>query len=209
MVDDIAWYIYYLWLWFILLVGHLILQFMYHHQFVCFLVPVVYIHVVFICFLSFYPLFTFTFLWLWLFLVLCCMFSCYVSHVLVPAGTLFNCSLWVYVICWCVWFSNCFRMSSTGSVILCSSNWSQKYCSAVICVVFTCLLFLVISHPVSVKCIMFDLLLWLWCPFLYCTMGPWSTIFLLSCYSSSYGNKIKISGNIILVHFVCLLMNAS
>ena len=59
-------------------------------------------------------------------------------------------------------FKNYFSMSSTGSVILCSSNWSQRYCLAVICVVFTCLLFLVISHPLFFMHIVYDLLLCLW-----------------------------------------------
>ena len=65
----------------------------------------------------------------------------------------------------------CFRISSSGSVTMCLSNWSQRYCLAVICVGFTCLLFLVISHPVIVTCIMYDLLLWLWLPFP--TTVPW------------------------------------
>ena len=159
---------------------------------------------------SFYPLFTFIFLWLWLFLVLCCMFSCYVSLVLVPAGTLFKlahcgCMLYVDVSgfqivleCLLQDLSFCVHLTDPRSIAQLWSVLSLHAC---------CSWWSVILSPV--KCFMFDLLLWLWCPFLYCTMGPWSTIFLLSCYSSSYGNKIKISGNIILVHFVCLLMNAS
>ena len=69
--------------------------------------------------LFFCPLFTVISVWLLIFLVLCYVLSGCVSLVLFPVGTLFNCSLWVYVLFCCVWFSNCFRMSSTGSVILC------------------------------------------------------------------------------------------
>ena len=93
------------------------------------------------------------------------MLSCCVSLVSVPFLVFLNCSLWVYVWSTGNCFSICFRMSSKGHVTMCLSNWSWRYCLAVICVGFTCLLFLVISHPVFVMCIVYDLWWWLWSPF--------------------------------------------
>ena len=56
-------------------------------------------------------------------------------------------------------------MSLRGSVTVCLSNWSKRYCIAVICVVFMYMLFLVVICPVFVMLQMYDLLLWLWYPF--------------------------------------------
>ena len=64
-----------------------------------------------------------------------------------------------------------FRKSSKGSVTMCLSNRSQWYWLAVICVGFTCLLFLVITCPVFITCIVYDLSLWLWSTFH--TIVPW------------------------------------
>ena len=75
------------------------------------------------------------------------------------------CGFWVFV------FQFVLELSSTGSVTICLSNWSWRYCSAVVCVGFTCLLFLVITCPVFVTCIVNDLSLWLWSPFP--TNVPW------------------------------------
>ena len=53
-----------------------------------------------------------------------------------------------------------------------------------LCIGFTCFLFLVISHPVFVTHVVYDLSLWSWSPFpTIVTMGPQSTIFSLNCYS--------------------------
>ena len=54
-------------------------------------------------------------------------------------------------------FSSCVRMLSNGSVLVCLCSWSQKYCSAEICVGFTCCLFCVTSWPVFVMGIWYDL----------------------------------------------------
>ena len=74
------------------------------------------------------------------------MLCCCVLLLLFSVWMLFNWSLWMWVLFICVWFSICFRMSSRRSVTMCLSNWSQRYYSDVVCVGFTCLLFLVISH---------------------------------------------------------------
>ena len=134
--------------------------------------------------LSFYSLFTVIFPWLWLCPLSCCVLSCCMSLVLFPVGGLHYCSLLVYVLFCCVRFSNHFRMSSTGSIFQSFINWSQSYCSAITCVVFTCLLYQVVCCPVFVTLLCMILLLCLWSPFpTNCIMGPWSTFFLLSLYS--------------------------
>ena len=79
--------------------------------------------------------------------------------------------------CRCIF---CFTVSGFQIVLdclledlsFCVSNWSLRYWLAVIYVVFTCLLFLVISHHVFVVCIVYDLLLWLWSSFP--TTVPWA-----------------------------------
>ena len=101
-------------------------------------------------------------------------------------------------------------MSFTASIFLCLFNWSQRYYLTVISVVLMYLLFLVISHLVFLQvlcmiccCVMVSFSN-------YCTMCPWSTIFLLNCYSRSYRNKVVISDNIIVLTFSCLsLTNTS
>ena len=112
--------------------------------------------------LSFCPLFTLLFIWQILSLGFVVMLFCCVSLVWVPFWVFSNCSLWVYVWFIGVCFSICFKMSSEGSVPRCLSYWSWGYCSAVICVGFTCLLFLVISHPVFI---------WIWCMVCHCGYG--------------------------------------
>ena len=64
-----------------------------------------------------------------------------------------------------------FRMSSKATVTMCLSNQSQRYCLTVTCIGFTCLLLLVISHPVFVTHMVYHLSLWLWSPFL--PIVPW------------------------------------
>ena len=66
---------------------------------------------------------------------------------------------------------NCFIMSSRMSVVLSLDSWSLRYCSDVMDVAFTCLLFLVISHSISATCILYDWLLRLWSPL--STIVPW------------------------------------
>ena len=119
----------------------------------------------------------------------CFIVHCYLSLVMVTSGIvscafLFVCPFYCFQLEHClivhcgyifylfwVWFSNCFRMSSTGSIFLCFSYWPWGHCSAVICVVVTWLLILVINHPVFVMHIVYDMLLWLWSPFP--TIVPW------------------------------------
>ena len=97
---------------------------------------------------TFCSLFLVIFPWSWLCPALCHLLSCYVSFVLFLFGTLFNCSLQLPFFFCCVCFSNYFRMASAGCIFLCLSNCSQRDCLAVICMDFTCLLLLVIIHPV-------------------------------------------------------------
>ena len=47
-------------------------------------------------------------------------------------------------------FSSCVKMLSNGSILVCLCSWSWRYCSADICVGFTCYLFYVTSWPVFV-----------------------------------------------------------
>ena len=61
-------------------------------------------------------------------------------------------------------------MSFSVPVFLHLDSWSLRYCAAVIGVTFTCLLFLVISHPVC-QLYLYDLALWLRSPF--SSMVPW------------------------------------
>ena len=50
-------------------------------------------------------------------------------------------------------FSSCIKMLSNGSFLVCLCSWSQRYCSADICVGFTGFLFCVTSLPVFLcKC---------------------------------------------------------
>ena len=134
-------------------------------------------HVIYIVFL-----FIVNFYFYLVILTLSCVLSCYVSLVLSPVGTLFHCLLLVFVLYCSIWFSNCFRMSSKGSIFLCLSNWCQRYCSAVIWAVFICLPFLVISHPVFVTFIVYDLLMWLWS---FPTIVPWVHGPPFSCWTAT------------------------
>ena len=93
--------------------------------------------------------------------MLSCMLFCYMSLVLFSGVYLFICSLWVCVIFCCECFSDCFRMSSTVSTMF-ILNWSQRYCSAIMGVAFTCSV--PCDWPVFYMHIMYDLLLWLWTP---------------------------------------------
>ena len=98
--------------------------------------------------LSFCPLFTVILLWLWLFLVWCCVLPRQVSLVLFPIETLFNCTLLVYVLFCCVsGFQIVLGCLLQDLAFYVSLTDPGGICSAAICVVFTCLLFLVISHP--------------------------------------------------------------
>ena len=108
---------------------------------------------------SFSSLFILLFLWLTLFLLLVDVLSCCVLLTLFSMQMLFNWLLLVWVLFIHVWFSISFGMLSRGSVTMCLSN------TVVICVGFTFLVFLVISHPVFVTHIVYDLLFWLWSPF--------------------------------------------
>ena len=111
----------------------------------------------------------------------------------------------------CVCFSNCFRLSSNGSVIMCLSNCSQRYCSAVIYVSFTCLLFLVSLVILS--------LLLIWCMICHCGYGH--HFFLLSqgsmvCHSCQTAtvDPIGVEAYFLGVSWfssisICLLTNAS
>ena len=60
------------------------------------------------------------------------------------------CLLWVSVILCSVCFFFKLFWNVFYSVCLSLSTWSSRYCLAMISVVFMCLKFLVISHPVSV-----------------------------------------------------------
>ena len=108
-----------------------------------------------------YPLF----IWLILSLGFVVMLSCCMSLTWAPFLVFLKSPLWMYVWFIVVCFPIYFRMSSKGSVTMYMSNWFWSYCSAVICAGFTCVLFLVISHPLFVMCMVCDLSLWLWSPF--------------------------------------------
>ena len=59
-----------------------------------------------------------------------------------------------------------FNMSASGSVLVCCCfvDWYCRYESAVIDVGFMCCLLHVICLPLVVRCIVYDLLWWLWSP---------------------------------------------
>ena len=103
--------------------------------------------------------------------------------------------MWFIGVC----FSICFRISSKGSVTICLSNWFQRYCSAVICVGFTCLLFLEIRHPVFVMCMVYGLSLLVWSPFP--SIVQWVHSPLCSHWTAmvDYWNRIIISGGIMVL----------
>ena len=112
-------------------------------------------------------LFILPYVWLTLFLLLFDVLSCCVlliSCFLCGCCLIDHCWLWVLFDICLVFI--CFRMSFKGSVTMCLSNWSKRYYLNVIHVSITCLLFLVISHPFFVICIVYGLLLWSWSPFL-------------------------------------------
>ena len=68
-------------------------------------------------------------------------------------------------------FSSWDKMLSNGSVLICLCSWSQRYCSAEICVGSMCCLFHVTSLPVSVMQMQYDLSWWFWLPFP--SIVPW------------------------------------
>ena len=101
-------------------------------------------------------------------------FGCY--SLLVLSCMLFHCVS--FVLFWGVYsiiVSMCHALFVLFKLLKMSStvffSWSQRYYSAVMCVAFMCLLFLVIRWPVFVMCIIYDLLLWLWSPLP--TTVPW------------------------------------
>ena len=92
-----------------------------------------------------------------------------------------HCDVSLVGIC-CVWvgFSDCqicvlkcFKMSSVVSLVLSLDITSLRYCTDVMVVAFTCLLILIISHPVFVMFILYDLL-WLWA--LFSIIIPWDMV---------------------------------
>ena len=93
-----------------------------------------------------------------------------VTCIVLRCSSLFTSSLWVCVMFCCLCFSKYFRMSSTLSTVL-LLDWSHRYCSAIMGLAFKCLLFLVISQPIFVMHIMYDMSLWLWSPLP--TTVPW------------------------------------
>ena len=91
-------------------------------------------------------------------------------------------------------FSSYVKMFSNGSVLVCLCSWSQRYCSAEICVGFMCCLSHVTNQPVSVMEMWYDVMILITFPF-YHAMGPWSPIFLLNHYRRPHGDKNIILGS--------------
>ena len=79
-------------------------------------------------------------------------------------------------------FSSCVKILSNGSVSVCLCSWSQRYCSAEICVGFMCCLFCVTSLPVCVIQMWYDLSWWFWSPFPSIT--PWVHGLPSSCWTT-------------------------
>ena len=106
--------------------------------------------------------------WVTLFLLLFDVFlATYYSYCLLCGYCLIDC-------CWCEFHlyvygfqSGLECQGSRGSGTMCLSNGSQRYCLAIVCVGFMCLLFLMITYPVFVMHIVYDLL---------CLGSPFSTI---------------------------------
>ena len=102
----------------------------------------------------------------------------------------------------------CFRNSCTGFNFVCVSNWSHRYCSAVIGVASMCLLFLVIVLPVVVSLYYVGLVIVIVITLLSCTVGPSITVFPPDSYSRSYGKNSIIVGSIIyFYHFLFVFSN--
>ena len=68
----------------------------------------------------------------------------------------------IFVAVYC--FPSSVRMFSSGSVLVCFFSYSQRYCSADICVGLICSLFPVTNLPVFVMLMMYDLVWWMWLP---------------------------------------------
>ena len=102
--------------------------------------------------------------------------------------------------------SSWFKMFSNGSVLICLCRWFQRYCSAEIGVGFMCCLFCVISLPVLVMQMWYNLPSWFWLPFPF--IMPWAHS-LPSSYWTTTADTIGIETYILgvplpLLSLVCL-----
>ena len=80
--------------------------------------------------------------------------------------------VYIIVIITCRWlFSNCVKMLSSGSVLVCLCSWSQRFCSADICVGLMCCLLHVTILPVFMMWMWYKLPWWFWSPFP--SIMPW------------------------------------
>ena len=155
--------------------------------------------------LPFCSLFTVIFPWLWLGPVLCCELSC-VSLVLFPVGTLFNCSLLVYVCyvisdfqivleCLLQDLSFCVCLTDPGDITQVWFVLSLHACCSWWLIFLSCYMYCVWS--VVMVMVSFSN---------YCTLVSWSTFFSLDHYSIPYWNKIIISGGVMVLIFLSFII---
>ena len=105
-------------------------------------------------------LFTSLLIWLLSVPLLSVMHSCVVGYLCMVHWSM-ACILLVHG----CFFSSCFKMSSSESVVVCFCNWSWRYCSDLMYFGFMCFLSLVTSHLVLCDVyVLWDLSWWLLSP---------------------------------------------